>query len=161
MMYDIFEKLKALNTAGTVVTGTPEFLVVGLGNPEAKYDNTRHNAGFMAIDHIAQKTGCRVNQLKFQSLYGMCELEGKKVMLMKPSTYMNRSGEAVREASQFYKIPPEHIIVIFDDVSLDVGNPPQGQRRRPQRHQEHYLSDRQRPVPAHQNRRGQKAASGL
>lgn len=121
MMYDIFEKLKALNTAGTVVTGTPEFLVVGLGNPEAKYDNTRHNAGFMAIDYIAQKTGCRVNQLKFQSLYGMCELEGKKVMLMKPSTYMNRSGEAVREASQFYKIPPEHIIVIFDDVSLDVG----------------------------------------
>ena len=78
MMYDIFEKLKALNTAGTVVTGTPEFLVVGLGNPEAKYDNTRHNAGFMAIDHIAQKTGCRVNQLKFQSLYGMCELEGKR-----------------------------------------------------------------------------------
>ena len=106
---------------GIKMTGTPEFLVVGLGNPEAKYDNTRHNAGFMAIDHIAQKTGCRVNQLKFQSLYGMCELEGKKVMLMKPSTYMNRSGEAVREASQFYKIPPEHIIVIFDDVSLDVG----------------------------------------
>lgn len=79
-MYDIFEKLKSLNTAPTV-TGTPEFLVVGLGNPEPKYDTTRHNAGFMAIDHIAQKTGCKVNQLKFKSLCGMCEIEGKKVML--------------------------------------------------------------------------------
>ena len=105
-MYDIFEKLKSLNTAPTV-TGTPEFLVVGLGNPEPKYDTTRHNAGFMAIDHIAQKTGCKVNQLKFKSLCGMCEIEGKKVMLIKPTTYMNSSGEAVREAAAFYKIPPE------------------------------------------------------
>ena len=96
-------------------------LVVGLGNPESKYDTTRHNAGFMAIDHIAAKVGCKVNQLKFKSLCGLCELEGKKVMLLKPTTYMNSSGEAVREASQFYKIPPEKIIVIFDDVSLDVG----------------------------------------
>ena len=119
-MYDIFEKLKTLNTKPSV-TGTPEFLVVGLGNPEPKYDTTRHNAGFMAIDRIAQKTGCKVDQLKFKSLYGMCEIEGKKVMLMKPSTYMNNSGEAVREASQFYKIGPEHIIAIFDDISLDVG----------------------------------------
>ena len=119
-MYDIFEKLKTLNTKPSV-TGTPEFLVVGLGNPEPKYDTTRHNAGFMAIDRIAQKTGCKVDQLKFKSLYGMCEIEGKKVMLMKPSTYMNNSGEAVREASQFYKIGPEQIIVIFDDISLDVG----------------------------------------
>lgn len=119
-MYDIFEKLKTLNTKPSV-TGIPEFLVVGLGNPEPKYDTTRHNAGFMAIDRIAQKTGCKVDQLKFKSLYGMCEIEGKKVMLMKPSTYMNNSGEAVREARQFYKIGPEHIIVIFDDISLDVG----------------------------------------
>ena len=119
-MYDIFEKLKTLNSK-QAVTGTPEFLVVGLGNPEPKYDTTRHNAGFMAVDRIAEKTGCRINQLKFKSLYGMCEIEGKKVMLLKPSTYMNNSGEAVREASAFYKIPPEKIIVIFDDVSLDVG----------------------------------------
>ena len=119
-MYDIFEKLKSLNTAPTV-TGTPEFLVVGLGNPEPKYDTTRHNAGFMAIDHIAQKTGCKVNQLKFKSLCGMCEIEGKKVMLIKPTTYMNSSGEAVREAAAFYKIPPEKTIIIFDDISLDVG----------------------------------------
>lgn len=119
-MYGIFEKLKSLNTAPTV-TGTPEFLVVGLGNPEPKYDTTRHNAGFMAIDHIAQKTGCKVNQLKFKSLCGMCEIEGKKVMLIKPTTYMNSSGEAVREAAAFYKIPPEKTIIIFDDISLDVG----------------------------------------
>ena len=119
-MYDIFEKLKTLN-AKPAVTGTPEFLVVGLGNPEPKYETTRHNAGFLAIDRIAQKAGCRVDQLKFQSLYGMCEIERKKVMLMKPSTYMNSSGEAVRDAAQFYKIQPDHIIVIFDDISLDVG----------------------------------------
>lgn len=119
-MYDLFEKLKSLSAKPTV-TGTPEYLVVGLGNPEPKYDTTRHNAGFMAIDHIAAKAGCKVNQLKFKSLCGLCELEGKKVMLLKPTTYMNSSGEAVREASQFYKIPPEKIIVIFDDVSLDVG----------------------------------------
>lgn len=119
-MYDLFEKLKSLSAKPTV-TGTPEYLVVGLGNPEPKYDTTRHNAGFMAIDHIAAKVGCKVNQLKFKSLCGLCELEGKKVMLLKPTTYMNSSGEAVREASQFYKIPPEKIIVIFDDVSLDVG----------------------------------------
>lgn len=119
-MYDIFEKLKTLN-AKLAVTGTPEFLVVGLGNPEPKYETTRHNAGFLAIDRIAQKAGCRVDQLKFRSLYGMCEIEGKKVMLMKPSTYMNSSGEAVRDAAQFYKIQPDHIIVIFDDISLDVG----------------------------------------
>lgn len=119
-MYDIFEKLKSLNTR-QAVTGTPEFLVVGLGNPEPKYDTTRHNAGFMAVDRIAQRTGCRINQLKFKSLYGLCEIEGKKVMLLKPSTYMNNSGEAVREAAAFYKIPPEKTIIIFDDVSLDVG----------------------------------------
>ena len=119
-MYDIFEKLKSLNTQ-PAVTGTPEFLVVGLGNPEPKYENTRHNTGFRAIDRIAQKTNCKVNQVKFKSLCGMCEIEGKKVMLLKPSTYMNSSGEAVVEASGFYKIPAEHIIVIFDDVSLDVG----------------------------------------
>ena len=119
-MYDIFEKLKAYNTHPTV-TGTPEFLVIGLGNPEAKYDNTRHNAGFKAIDRIAEKTGCKVDKLKFKSLCGMCEIEGKKVMLIKPTTYMNSSGEAVVEAKGFYKIPADHIIIIFDDISLDVG----------------------------------------
>lgn len=162
-MYDIFEKLKTLNTKPSV-TGTPEFLVVGLGNPEPKYDTTRHNAGFMAIDRIAQKTGCKVDQLKFKSLYGMCEIEGKKVMLMKPSTYMNNSGEAVREASQFYKIGPEHIIVIFDDISLDVGKMRirrKGSDGRPQRNQEHHLSDRKRSVSTHQDRCWQEAAPRL
>ena len=72
-MYDLFEKLKSLSAKPTV-TGTPEYLVVGLGNPEPKYDTTRHNAGFMAIDHIAAKAGCKVNQLKFKSLCGLCEL---------------------------------------------------------------------------------------
>ena len=119
-MYDLFEKLKSLSAKPTV-TGTPEYLVVGLGNPEPKYDTTRHNAGFMAIDHIAAKAGCKVNQLKFKSLCGLCELEGKKVMLLKPTTYMNLSGEAVGEAARFYKIPPDRVLVISDDVSLPQG----------------------------------------
>ena len=101
--------------------GPAEWLVVGLGNPEPKYDTTRHNAGFMAIDHIAAKAGCKVNQLKFKSLCGLCELEGKKVMLLKPTTYMNLSGEAVGEAARFYKIPPDRVLVISDDVSLPQG----------------------------------------
>ena len=119
-MYDLFEKLKSLSAKPTV-TGTPEYLVVGLGNPEPKYDTTRHNAGFMAIDHIAAKAGCKVNQLKFKSLCGLCELEGKKVMLLKPTTYMNLSGESVGQAARFYKIPPERVLVISDDVALPQG----------------------------------------
>ena len=83
--------------------GPIDFLIAGLGNPGKQYEGTRHNAGFMAIDHIAQKTGCKVNQLKFKSLCGMCEIEGKKVMLIKPTTYMNSSGEAVREARHFIR----------------------------------------------------------
>ena len=101
--------------------GGDTWLIVGLGNPEPKYDTTRHNAGFMAIDHIAAKAGCKVNQLKFKSLCGLCELEGKKVMLLKPTTYMNLSGEAVGEAARFYKIPPDRVLVISDDVSLPQG----------------------------------------
>ena len=161
-MYDLFEKLKSLSAKPTV-TGTPEYLVVGLGNPEPKYDTTRHNAGFMAIDHIAAKVGCKVNQLKFKSLCGLCELEGKKVMLLKPTTYMNSSGEAVREASQFYKIPPEKIIVIFDDVSLDVGK--MRIRRKGSDGFPEFLQFRNlfyhRPVPAHQGGGRQKAAPRL
>ena len=94
---------------------------MGLGNPEPKYDTTRHNAGFMAIDHIAQKTGCKVNQLKFKSLCGMCEIEGKKGHAHQADYLYEQLGEAVREAAAFYKIPPEKTIIIFDDISLDVG----------------------------------------
>ena len=102
-------------------TGSIEYIVVGLGNPDRKYENTRHNAGWLAIDHIADKLSCDVNKIKYKSFIGTCTVNGAKVMLMKPTTYMNNSGQAVIEAMNFYKIPPENVIVIFDDISLDVG----------------------------------------
>lgn len=101
--------------------GSVEYIVVGLGNPDKKYENTRHNTGWLALDHIADKLDCKVNRIKFKSFVGECNINGKKVLLMKPTTYMNNSGQAVVEAMNFYKIPPENVIVIFDDISLDVG----------------------------------------
>lgn len=101
--------------------GSVEYIVAGLGNPDKKYENTRHNTGWLALDYIADKLDCKVNKLKFKSLVGTCEIGGAKVMLMKPTTYMNNSGQAVVEAMNFYKIPAENVIVIFDDISLDVG----------------------------------------
>ncbi len=101
--------------------GAVEYLIVGLGNPDRKYENTRHNCGWMAIDYLADAWGARVNKIKFKSFVGECVAGGKKVLLMKPTTYMNNSGQAVAEAMAFYKIPPEKVIVIFDDVSLEVG----------------------------------------
>ena len=102
-------------------TGGVEYLVVGLGNPDKKYENTRHNCGWMAIDHLADKLGCKVNKIKFKSFVGECRINNKRALLMKPTTYMNNSGQAVVEAMNFYKLPPENVIVIFDDISLDVG----------------------------------------
>ena len=101
--------------------GAVEYLIVGLGNPDRKYENTRHNCGWMAIDYLADAWGVRVNKIRFKSFVGECVAGGKKALLMKPTTYMNNSGQAVAEAMAFYKIPPEKVIVIFDDVSLEVG----------------------------------------
>ena len=98
-----------------------DWLIVGLGNPGQKYANTRHNMGFLTVDLLAEQAGVKLNKVKFKSAYNIIPFAGSKCLVMKPQTYMNLSGEAVREASQFYKIPPEKIIVIFDDVSLDVG----------------------------------------
>ena len=97
------------------------WLIVGLGNPGREYEKTRHNAGFRAIDILADSLGCKIDRMKFQGLYGQTTWNGRKLMLLKPQTYMNLSGEAVSEAARFYKIPPENIIVFSDDVSLDVG----------------------------------------
>lgn len=105
----------------TFATGPVEYIVVGLGNPDRKYENTRHNAGFIMIDFIADKIGVKINRVKFKSLVGEGNIGGSKVLLMKPSTYMNNSGEAVIEAMKFYKIPPENVIVLLDDINLDVG----------------------------------------
>ena len=98
-----------------------DYIVVGLGNPGAKYNNTRHNIGFETLDYIAGKNNVSVTKAKFSALYGVWETQGKKVMLLKPQTFMNLSGDAVVQAAEFYKVPAQNIIVIFDDVSLDVG----------------------------------------
>ncbi len=98
-----------------------EYIVTGLGNPGKKYEGTRHNTGFAALDHLAQQWGTQVTRAKFDALTGSACVDGTKVLLLKPQTFMNLSGEAVRDAASFYKIPPEHVIVLSDDVSLDVG----------------------------------------
>ncbi|MBR3835873.1 MAG: aminoacyl-tRNA hydrolase [Clostridia bacterium] len=102
-------------------SGSPEFMVVGLGNPGREYEFTRHNAGFLTIDHIAVEENVDVKKLKYKALIGDTIISGHRCLLVKPQTFMNNSGEAVREISQFYKIPPEKIIVIFDDISLPCG----------------------------------------
>ena len=98
-----------------------DYLVVGLGNPGKEYEQTRHNMGFMAIDKFALKMNVKLDRLKWKALTGTTQVGEKKLLLLKPQTFMNLSGEAVAEAARFYKVPPERILVLFDDVSLDVG----------------------------------------
>lgn len=98
-----------------------DYLIVGLGNPGAKYEMTRHNAGFLAVDLLAVKENLNIKKLKYHALVGDAVINGKKCLVMKPQTFMNNSGEAVGEAARFYKIPPERVIVISDDFSFDVG----------------------------------------
>jgi PTH1 family peptidyl-tRNA hydrolase len=103
-------------------TGPVEYMIVGLGNPGKQYEGTRHNTGFMTIDHIAEQAGARIDRLKFKGLCGEAEISGKKVLLLKPSTFMNLSGQSVQEAMNFYKLPPENVLIIFDDISLEPGH---------------------------------------
>lgn len=97
------------------------YYIVGLGNPGLQYENTRHNVGFMTIDYLANKYDIDVRKSKFKSLYGQGEISGHKVMLIKPQTYMNNSGEAVREIRNFYKFDIDKLIVIYDDIDIDFG----------------------------------------
>lgn len=97
------------------------WLIVGLGNPGKEYANTRHNCGWMAIDRIAEKLSCKIDKGKFQGLYGQTTYCGNKVYLLKPQTYMNASGQSVLQMSAYYQIPPERILVLFDDISLEPG----------------------------------------
>ena len=97
------------------------WLIVGLGNPGKEYERTRHNAGFRAIDILADKLGCRIDKGKFQGLYGQTVYGGRKVYLLKPQTYMNLSGRSVLQLSAYFNIPPQRIIVLFDDISLEPG----------------------------------------
>ena len=97
------------------------WLIVGLGNPGKEYERTRHNCGFNAIDMLAENLGCKIDKGKFQGLYGQTTYKGTKLFLLKPQTYMNASGRSVLQMSAYYHIPPERIIVLFDDISLEPG----------------------------------------
>ena len=97
------------------------WLIVGLGNPGKDYTRTRHNCGFRALDILAEQLGCKVDKGKFQGLYGQCMYRGKKLLLLKPQTYMNLSGKSVLQLSAYFHVPPQQIIVMFDDISLDPG----------------------------------------
>ena len=120
-VFDIFAKLERERAAQETAATPIEWMIVGLGNPGSKYENTRHNCGFRALDAYAAKTGLRIDRMKFKALVGEGQLADKRVLFMKPQTFMNLSGEAVRDAANFYKIPPERIIVIVDDITLEVG----------------------------------------
>ena len=97
------------------------WLIVGLGNPGKDYERTRHNCGFRAVDLLAEQLGCKIDRMKFQGLYGQVNYKGKKLMLLKPQTYMNLSGRSVLQLSAYFSIPPQRIIVLFDDISLPPG----------------------------------------
>ena len=121
-MADIFDLFKQISSGGeSRPLGNVEYIVVGLGNPEKEYERTRHNAGFMAIDAIAARHSVRLDRIKFTSLVGEAVIADKRVLLMKPQTSMNLSGNAVVEAARFYKIAPQNVIVLSDDITLDVG----------------------------------------
>ena len=114
----MFFKFRNKNKDTADNTGKIKYIIAGLGNPGEKYAFTRHNAGFLALDYISKKYNFKINNVKFKSL---CGISKSGALFMKPQTYMNNSGEAVSEAARFYKIPPENILVISDDISLPVG----------------------------------------
>ena len=116
-IWGLFKKIESGEKAG----GPPEFIIAGLGNPGKDYERTRHNTGFMAMDRVAAECGAKIDKLKFKSYTALTTLGGHRVFLMKPCTFMNLSGEAVTAAMEFYKIPIQNVIVVFDDTTLPVG----------------------------------------
>lgn len=116
-IFDIFDKLKKEEKSVAPVS----FLVVGLGNPGAKYEMTRHNVGFIAVDDIAKRLGVKIDRAKYHALIAEVTIEGARGILMKPETFMNNSGVAVGEAARFYNIPPEKIIILHDEISFEPG----------------------------------------
>ena len=120
-MANIFDLFKKIEKGQVTPAGSVTHLVIGLGNPGKEYAVTRHNAGFLSLDYIAEALGVKIDRLRFKALTAEVTVAGKRVLLMKPQTFMNNSGEAVREAAAFYHVPVENIIVICDDINLDVG----------------------------------------
>ena len=98
-----------------------DWLIVGLGNPGDNYARTRHNVGFRTVDLLAKRLGVKIDRAKFRGLYAQANFQGKKLILLKPQTFMNNSGLSVMEAAHYFKLPPERVVVLFDDISLDVG----------------------------------------
>lgn len=115
-IFDLFKKIEKKEDASPIT-----HIVAGLGNPGKEYERTRHNAGFIAIDYIAEKCGVSINRAKFNALISEANLGGKRVLLMKPTTFMNLSGDAIGAAAAFYKIPPENVIILHDEISFDPG----------------------------------------
>ncbi len=103
------------------VSGPVEFIIAGLGNPGKEYELTRHNAGFLTLDILANREGFSTDKIKYKSLCADVMINGHRCLVMRPQTYMNNSGEAIKEAASFYKIPPERCIVIFDDIDISLG----------------------------------------
>lgn len=116
-IFDLFKKIEASHKPKAPIT----HIVAGLGNIGKTYERTRHNAGFLAIDYIAEKIGARIDRVKFHATVAEAEIGGTGVLLMKPATLMNNSGVAIAEAAAFYKIPPENVIILHDEISFDPG----------------------------------------
>ena len=115
-IFDLFKKIE------TKADTTPvSFIIAGLGNPGAQYEKTRHNVGFIAIDYIAEKLGVRIDRAKFHSLVAEAKIGNARVLLMKPQTYMNNSGVAIGEAAAFYKITPDRVLILHDEISFEPG----------------------------------------
>ena len=115
-IFDLFKKIEKKADTTPV-----SFIIAGLGNPGAQYQKTRHNVGFVAVDYIADKLGVRIDRAKFHALTAEAKIGEVRVLLMKPETFMNSSGEAVGAAANFYKIPPENIIILHDEISFEPG----------------------------------------
>lgn len=116
-IFDLFKKIESEKTT----QGAVSYLIVGLGNPGDRYVYTRHNAGFLALDYLCQKIGVKCDRAKYKALTCEATIAGERVIIMKPQTFMNASGEAVREAMSFYKLTPDRVVVISDDTTLNVG----------------------------------------
>lgn len=120
-MSNIFDLFKKIESSKSDTAGAVSYIVAGLGNPGAEYEKTRHNAGFMAIDHIAASLSSKIDRAKFHALTAEVYIADRRVLLMKPMTFMNSSGVAIGEAASFYKIPPERVIVLHDEISFEPG----------------------------------------
>ena len=116
-IFDIFKKLEKESAPVT----PPEYIVAGLGNPGKEYAETRHNAGFMVMDYLAEKENIKIDRAKWNALFADATFCGKRVLFVKPQTFMNKSGEAIRDIAEFYKIPAEKIIIIYDDINFAPG----------------------------------------